>query len=151
RKVSTIGSAPDRDIVIEGDYVSSHHCRVEHRSRGQIVIDEGSKNGTYCETKRSLGLGLRPVFEETRASAAGFLLVPGMTFVVGAMPHRYLALDDAMRTNHPALLDILGSEEEVRSKRELVSPSDLILAADGVGHMLITGDPSCEPEELARI
>lgn len=151
RKVSTIGSAPDRDIVIEGEHVSAHHCRIERRSRGQMVIDEGSKNGTYYETKRSLGLGLKPVFEETRASANGFVLVPGMTFVIGAQPHRYVALDDAMRSHHPALLDILGSEDEVRGAREHASPSDLILAADGVGHMLITGDATCEPLELARI
>lgn len=151
RKVTTIGAAADRDIEITGKHISAEHCRIERRARGMVLTDEGSKNGTYHETKRSFGLGLKPSFEETRVGSRGVLLVPGTTFVVGDMPHRYIAIDDAMRRDHPALLDILGTEDEVQESQELVSPSDLILAADTAGHMLITGEPGCDQEELARI
>jgi len=44
--------------------------------------------------------------------------VPGMTFVVGAEPYRYIALDDAMREHHPTLIEILGREDEVRTASE---------------------------------
>src|SRR5262249_51807119 len=52
------------------------------------------------------------------------------------------------------LIEILGREDEVRSAGEAgetPGPSDLILAAHGPGHLLITGKPGCEHEELARI
>lgn len=151
RKATSIGSASDRDIQIIAKHISGHHCRIENRARGSVLLDEHSKNGTYHETKRTFGLGLKPSFEETRVPADGFHLRPGTTFVVGDLPHRYIAIDDETRRHHPALLDLLGTEDEIRGIPELVSPSDFILAADSGGHMLITGPPSCEPDELARI
>lgn len=153
RKVSTIGSTADRDIVIHGEYISAHHCRLEQRPGGLLLIDESSKNGTYYEAKRSVGLALKPSFEEKRVSVKGVTLEPGMTFVVGALPHRFVVLDDTMRERHADLLDILGTEDEIRGGNgaELVSPSDLILAADSPGDMLITGNPGSDQEELVRI
>jgi transcriptional regulator with AAA-type ATPase domain len=91
------------------------------------------------------------LFEELKVPSDGIDVRPGMTFVVGDKPHRYIAIDGAMRKHHPTLLDILGTEDEVRDNPELVSPSDFILAADSGGHMLITGKPGCGQDELAHI
>jgi hypothetical protein len=76
-----VGSAVDCDIAIESPFVSARHCRLDRRTLGLEVTDQGSKNGTYFEGKR-----------ETE-----FYLRPGKTFVVGALPHRFLALNDEMR------------------------------------------------------
>jgi hypothetical protein len=151
RKITTFGSNADRDIQIIAGHISGRHGRIESRARGMVLIDERSKNGTYYETKRTFGLGLQAHFEDLRVPAEGFHLRPGTTFLVGDRPHRYLAIDGETRKHHPALLDLLGTEDEVRGIPELVSPSDFILAADSGGHLLITGDPTCAPDELAQI
>jgi hypothetical protein len=153
RPRTTAGIARDRDLVLQGDGISAHHFVMERRSRGLVVSDDGSTNGLACEVRRDLGLALKPSFEDKR-TVEPFQLVPGMTFVVGAEPYRFIALDDAMRAHHAKLVEILGREDEVRSATEsgeTPSPSDLILAADGPGHVLITGKPGCAQEELARI
>jgi hypothetical protein len=77
-----------------------------------------------------------------------------MTFVVSAEPYRFVALDDTMREHHAKLVEILGREDEVRSATEsgeTPSPSDLLLAADSPGPLLITGKLGCGQDELARI
>lgn len=149
----TAGTARDRDLVLHGDGISAHHFVMERRARGLFVTDDGSTNGLAYEVKRDLGLALKPSFEDKRDEGEGFVLVPGMTFVAGAEPYRFIALDDTMREQHPRLVEILGREDEVRSATEsgeTPSPSDLIVAAAGPGHLLITGKPGCEQEELAR-
>ena len=154
RQQATAGTARDRDLVLHGEGISAHHFVMERRARGLVVTDDGSTNGLAHEVKRDLGLALKPSFEDKRDENEGFVLVPGMTFVVGAEPHRLVALDDAMREHYPKLVEILGREDEVRSATEggeTPSPSDLILAADCPGHLVITGKPGCEQEELARI
>ena len=92
KKHFTVGSAPDRDIPIESPFVSAHHCQLDRKLRGLHVTDQRSKNGTYFESARE----------------RAFYLRPGRTFVVGALPHRLLALNDEMRACYPALIDILG-------------------------------------------
>lgn len=154
RELTTVGTAPDRDLVLCGEDISAHHCVLERRSRGLVVTNDASKNGLAYEVKRNLGLGLKASFEDKRDTGEGFVLTPGMSFVVGAEPHRFLALDDEMRKHYPTLVEILGREDEVRAATEegvTPLPSDVILAADGPGHLLITGRPGCEQEELARI
>jgi hypothetical protein len=154
RERATMGTASDRDLVLDGEGISAHHGVLERRTRGLFVTDDASTNGLAYEAKRDLGLALKPSFEDRRDTGEGFILVPGMTFVVGAEPFRFVALDDAMREHHRTLVEILGREDEVRDASEggeTPSPSDVILAADGPGHLLITGRPGCEQEELARI
>jgi hypothetical protein len=154
RERLTLGKASDRDLVLTGEHVSAHHAILERRSRGLIVTDDASRNGLAFARERNLGLRLRPSFEDQRAPDEGFLLTPGMTFVVGAEPDRFLALDDAMRAAYPALTEILGRDDEIQRATdggETPSPSDLIIAADGPGHLLITGKLGCGHEELARI
>jgi hypothetical protein len=130
-----VGSAPECDIAIESAFVSARHCRLERKASGLEVMDLGSKNGTYFEGRREDEFHLRP----------------GKTFVVGALPHRFLALNDEMRTLYPTLIDILGEPDAHAIRSETPSPSDLILAAVGGAHMLITSEPHCEQNRLAGI
>jgi len=158
RKVTTIigtepGTAADHRIVLPGEYVSADHCQVQRRSSG-LVVTNLSKNGICYDTECGFGHSLRPNFEDLRAPANGVVIKPGMTFLIDGTRHRFVGLDRAMREHHPTLLEILGSEDEVRDSPELgvtASPSDLILAAASAGHLLITGKPGCEQEQLARI
>lgn len=154
RERITAGTARDRDLPLHGEGISAHHFVMERRARGLVVTDDVSTNGLAHEVKRNLGLALKPSFEDKRDEREGFVLAPGTTFVVGGEPYRFIALDDEMRRLHPKLVEIIGREDEVRTATEdgeTPSPSDLILAADGPGHMVITGKPGCEQDELARI
>jgi hypothetical protein len=130
-----LGSAVDCDIAIDSPFVSARHCRLERRTLGLEVADQGSKNGTYFEGKREVE----------------FFLRPGKTFVVGALPHRFLALNDEMRAHYPTLIDILGQPDEHSIRSETPSPSDLILAAVHGAHILVTSEPHCEQDRLAYI
>jgi hypothetical protein len=149
-----MGSEPGQDIELRGEFVSRKQCELQLRPRG-LVVTNLSKNGTCHETERNLGHALRPHFEERPIPPKGIVLEPGMTFVVGVKGeerHRFIGLDRAMRTHHPKLLEILGTEDEVRHTPELgdtAAPSDVILAAAGAGHLVITGKQGCEQEELA--
>lgn len=62
-EVTTLGREPDRDIVIEAQYVSRNHCRFEKIEGGFRVIDQGSHNGTSVNgvpvTERALASGDR--------------------------------------------------------------------------------------------
>lgn len=157
RRLTTVGLALDRDIVLHGEGISAHQCVLERRASGMLVKDDGSTNGLACESGRSYVLALRPVFQDKRDSGEGFNLAPGMTFalnVITGPPYRFVALDDAMRSHHAELVEILGREDEVRTANadgETPSPSDLILAADSPGHIVITGPRGCEHGALARI
>jgi hypothetical protein len=154
RQRTTGGSAADRDLVLDGDCISARHFVMERRASGLYVTDDASTNGLAYDTRRHFGLALKSSFEDKRDEGEGFVLTPGMTFVVGAEPYRFIALDDTMREQYPKLVEILGPEDEIRSSAtgtEPTSPSDLILAADSPGHLLITGRPGCDQEDLARI
>src|SRR5258707_4390981 len=125
KKRFTVGSAPDRDIPIESPFVSAHHCQLDRKLRGLHVTDQRSKNGTYFESARE----------------RAFYLRPGGTFVVGALPHRILALNDEMRACYPALIDILGDilgdtlgnisgePEDHGPRGKTPSPGEMIVAA----------------------
>jgi hypothetical protein len=132
----TMGSAPDRDIAIHSPFVSAQHCQLDRKLLGLRVTDQDSKNGTYFDGGRE---------------KKGFYLRPGKTFVVGALPCRFLALNDEMRACYPALIDILGEPEAHAICSETPSPSDMMLAAVHGSHMVITSEPHCEQDELARI
>lgn len=133
----TLGSAPGQNIAIPSPFVSAQHCRLDRQRTSLRVTDVGSKNGTYFDGAR-----------EHR-----FYLTPGKAFIAGARPHRFLALNDEMRTSYPALVDILGAESErtIGSAADAPSPSDVIMAAVAGVHLLITGEPHCEQDRLARI
>ena len=131
----TLGAVPDQDIAIPSPFVSARHCRLVRTPLGLRVVDQRSKNGTYFDGKRR----------------RSFYLEPGETFFVGARAHRVLALNDQMHAHYPALVAILGYEDEHVVPSETPSPSELILTAVAGSHLLITGEPHCDQDRLAHI
>lgn len=160
----TAGQARDRNLILVGKFVSANHFVMERRARGLVVTDDASKNGLAYEVGRDFGPALKTLFQDRRDTGEGFLLVPGTSFVVGAEPYRFVALDDVMRAHHARLVEILGRENEAHGTSEggetpshgttkdgeTPTPSDLLLAARSPCHLLITGKPGCDQEELAR-
>ena len=47
-----IGRAPDCQLVLEDDYVSTRHARLVRGDQGFVVEDLGSTNGTYVNNQR---------------------------------------------------------------------------------------------------
>ena len=131
----TLGSASDQNIVIPSPYVSAHHCRLVRTPLGLRVVDRWSRNGIYFEGRRK----------------TSFYLEPGKVFTVGARAHRVLALNDLIHAHYPALTAILGYKDEHAGQSETPSPSDLIVAAMAGTHVLITSEPHCDQDRLARI
>ena len=50
--VITIGRSPDSSLVIQDDYTSTHHARLENRAGTWFVNDLGSTNGTWLDRSR---------------------------------------------------------------------------------------------------
>jgi pSer/pThr/pTyr-binding forkhead associated (FHA) protein len=51
----TLGRAQDSTIVLDDDYVSTHHARLFPRDGQWLVEDLGSTNGTYLERAKVSG------------------------------------------------------------------------------------------------
>jgi hypothetical protein len=136
RKRFSGGAAADLDIVIDSPFVSKLHFQLDRKILGLLVTDKDSKNGTSMDGE---------------SEPNGFYLRPGKTFVVGALPNRFLALNDDMRASYPELLDILGMPEEHAPRGETPSPCDMILVSVSNGHLVITSEADCEQVRLARI
>ena len=51
-QVTTIGRAPTCDLVLEYDYMSRLHARLEQTASGYMVVDAGSTNGTSVNGRR---------------------------------------------------------------------------------------------------
>ena len=55
-----VGSKTDCDVVIEDPFVSQHHCILERRTSGGLVVrDRNSRNGTHVDGNRVEGAELR--------------------------------------------------------------------------------------------
>jgi len=52
RKEIRIGRAPNNEFVIEDDYASSQHARLQRNDEGWILQDLNSTNGTYVDGAR---------------------------------------------------------------------------------------------------
>jgi ABC-type multidrug transport system ATPase subunit/pSer/pThr/pTyr-binding forkhead associated (FHA) protein len=48
----TLGRADDNDVVLADERASRHHARIVRREEGFIVVDLGSRHGTYLEGER---------------------------------------------------------------------------------------------------
>ncbi|HET7095413.1 MAG TPA: DUF3662 and FHA domain-containing protein [Thermomicrobiales bacterium] len=72
RRSTTIGRAPDNDIVVPRPDVSRHHARLDYRDDGWRVVDLGSTNGTRVNgrgvTESPAAAGDSLVFGATNAS-----------------------------------------------------------------------------------
>ncbi len=60
RRVITIGSAYDGDLVLDDPTVSRRHCQIVFDGGGYLLVDLDSKNGTYLESFRIKSAFLRP-------------------------------------------------------------------------------------------
>ena len=47
-----IGSSIESSLVLAGNGVSGQHCRIELRGQKLTVVDRGSKNGTFVNSRR---------------------------------------------------------------------------------------------------
>ncbi len=54
-ETTTMGRAPDNDLVLEGDGVSRRHASISFDGKGYLVEDLGSKNGTRVNGKPLAG------------------------------------------------------------------------------------------------
>src|SRR5437762_4429466 len=50
--VVRIGSAPDNHLVLTDPSVSRHHLEIQREHGRYLIVDLGSKNGTYLESTR---------------------------------------------------------------------------------------------------
>ena len=44
---TTMGRARDCDLVLDDRYASRHHARIEKHGGRHVLVDEGSRNGTW--------------------------------------------------------------------------------------------------------
>jgi diguanylate cyclase (GGDEF)-like protein len=75
-----IGRLPDNDIVLDDVAVSRRHARLERRPAGWLLMDVGSRNGTFCNE---------------RELAGQVPLRSGDRFKAGSTIFKYLAGEDA--------------------------------------------------------
>jgi adenylate cyclase len=60
----------DCDLLVDGDLISRHHSKIEHR-RGKFVITDQSTNGTFIRTQEGQEIFLRR--EELTLFGVGFI------------------------------------------------------------------------------
>lgn len=125
RNTFSIGSDPGCDIAIPGPYLSALHCVVERRGNRLRVHDQHSRNGTFFAGRRE------PTFD----------IGAGETFTAAATT--FLAMNDEMRQHRPIFVDIVGTGATP-------SPDDLLACAVRGTNVLITGEPGCDQDRLAR-
>ena len=65
-----IGRGRDCDLFVDGDLISRHHSKVEHR-RGKFIITDQSTNGTFIKTQEGQEVFLRR--EELTLFGVGFI------------------------------------------------------------------------------
>lgn len=56
----TIGRSPQADITVEDDRVSRIHCQIKWVNDIIAIEDQGSKNGTYVDSQRTIHARLTP-------------------------------------------------------------------------------------------
>jgi len=116
-----IGCAPDNDLVLDDPYVSGWHCVVTRESGRFLVVDCGSRNGTF------LG-GVRVGSGE---------LTPGARLTVGRTAMRVVA--DGARPRDLGLLGDSATMRRLRQRIATVAPTRatvLVLGESGTGKEL---------------
>jgi hypothetical protein len=80
--VTTIGRSDECDVVLDFNYISRLHARVERGDGGYTIVDNDSRNGTYVNGRRIAG---------PQRLASGDLIGIGgisVTFLDSAVPDR---------------------------------------------------------------
>lgn len=103
-----VGSAADCDIVIDNPYTSSLHCLLQRRDRGIVLIDQGSKNGTFRKGHRCEQFELE---DQVMCMVGTTPLVPfsaqsrrtrrSLERLIGYAPARQSDVDEFMRATQP--------------------------------------------------
>jgi hypothetical protein len=130
-KMFSIGSAPDCDLSLPREFISGLHCIVERYKGALRVRDQESHNGTYFGGRKLTTFDARP----------------GDTFNCAQV--RFLVLSDQMRACLRTLEEIVGSKEE-HGLPYPITPSGVLATATEGGNLVITGEPGCDQERLAR-
>lgn len=120
-----VGGSSTCAISIPGRGLSATHCMLERRGRGMRLYDEHSTHGTWVKDAPITTADLRP----------------GDKFT--AKPVTLVTMNDAMRLHRPTLVEIVGTGW-------VPSPDWLMVEAYNSSHLVITGDPGCDQDRLAR-
>jgi hypothetical protein len=126
KETFTLGASRRCDLTVRDRELSAMHLLLERLGHRLRVRDLHSTNGTFYGGRRA------DVFE----------LYPGDTFT--AAPVTFLAMNHEMRAHRPAIAGIVGTGSAPSPDRLLVD------AATHSSHLLITGDPGCDLDRLAR-
>ncbi|MEO7734086.1 MAG: FHA domain-containing protein [Kofleriaceae bacterium] len=122
----TMGASRSCDIALPGRGLSATHCLLERRANLLRLIDQGSTNGTYFQDRK---------IDDVK-------IAPGDTFTLA--PVTFLAMNDEMRRHRPTIVDVVGNGFTP-------SPDKLLIdASRGSSNLLLTGEPNCDQDRLAR-
>ncbi|HWO23685.1 MAG TPA: FHA domain-containing protein [Kofleriaceae bacterium] len=126
RPMFTLGTSRSCDLPVPGSDLSALHCLLERKGNRLRVYDQHSTNGMFFGGRRVDVIDL----------------YPGDTFTPA--PVTFLAMNHEMRTHRPTIAEIVGTGFTPSPDRVLVD------AVKHSSHLLITGEPGCDLDRLAR-
>jgi len=131
--VFRVGSASDCDLVINNPYTSSVHCVLQRRERGIVLVDQGSKNGTFRKGHRCEQFELEDLVECMLGTTT---LVP------------FSAKSQRTRRSFERLIGYSAARQrDVDAFMRATLPD-----AEGRDpHILLVGEPGSRRGELARV
>src|SRR5689334_3216007 len=122
----TAGASRSCDIALPGRGLSALHCLLERRADRIRLLDQHSTNGVYFQDRRVTDVSI----------------APGATFTLA--PVTFIAMNDEMRDHRPAIVDVIGTGFTPSPDRFLID------YAMGSSNLLLTGEPECDQDRLAR-
>lgn len=126
KETFTLGASRSCDLALPGSGLSALHCSFVRKGTRLRLIDQHSTNGTFSGGRRIEEIDLHP----------------GDTFT--AAPVTFIAMNDDLRAQRPIIADIVGTRFTPTPDRVLVD------AAKNADHLLLTGEPGCDLDRLAR-
>jgi pSer/pThr/pTyr-binding forkhead associated (FHA) protein len=126
KAIATLGASRSCDVSVPGRGMSALHCALVRKGSRLRVLDQHSTNGLFSGGRRVDLIDL----------------YPGDTFT--AAPLTLLALNDEMRVQRQVIADIVGTSFTPTPDRVLVD------AVKSSHHLLLTGEPGCDLDRLAR-
>lgn len=152
--VTSIGRAPDADVVLADREVSRQHAQIRHEGDRYLLVDLGSKNGTFLNGVRISGalrladgdeIRIAPRFRlrfadseatAVAASPAGTIAIDVAARVVTVAGRR---LDPPLPPQQFALLELLASDPLRVFSRDEIAARCYPDAAGGVSDQAIDG------------